>query len=134
MGAQAPVGKGMGQDAALQEGLELVIHKYPQIGHGDGFGLGVQMHQAVQRDLLGAVAPEGYREVIRRTLGLPADGLHVLRPKSGPHTVSYCATRGNSPGASPLLSACILAIQLLVANKSKTGKSGAREPPFTYDC
>ena len=51
----------VGQDAALQEGVELVLHKLRQVGAGCGLGLleesrGVLLHQAVQRGLFGALA------------------------------------------------------------------------------
>ena len=60
----------VGQDAALQEGVELVLHKLRQVGAGCGLGLleesrGVLPHQAVQRGLSGrwrsewAGAPSG---------------------------------------------------------------------------
>ena len=51
----------MRQDAALQEGVELVLHELRRVGTGSVFGLGeegrsVLLHQAVQRNLLRAVA------------------------------------------------------------------------------
>ena len=51
----------VGQDAALQKSVELVLDELRQVGPGGGFGLGeegrgVLLHQAVQRGLLGAVA------------------------------------------------------------------------------
>ena len=47
----------VGQDAALPEGVELVLHKLRQVGAGCGLGLleesrGVLLHQAVQRGLI----------------------------------------------------------------------------------
>ena len=60
--AQAlPTSKVAYEDAALQEGVELVLHKLRQLGAGCGLGLleesrGVLLHQAVQRGLFGAVA------------------------------------------------------------------------------
>ena len=53
-----------------------------QVGAGCVFGLGeegrgVLLNQAVQRGLLGAVAPVVNRGAIRRPLGLRADGLHA---------------------------------------------------------
>ena len=74
------------QDAALEEGVELVLDELRQLGTGAGFGLRdeagrVLLHQAVQRGLLGAVALVVDRGAIRRPLGLPADGLHVRLPR-----------------------------------------------------
>ena len=51
----------VGQDAAFQESVELVLHELRQVGTGSVFGLGeegrsVLLHQAVQRGLLRAVA------------------------------------------------------------------------------
>ena len=47
----------MGQDAALPDGVELVLHKLRQVGAGCGLGLleesrGALLHQAVQRGLI----------------------------------------------------------------------------------
>jgi len=71
---------------ALQEGVELVLHKPWQFRTSDGFGLGnegcgVQLHQAVKRGLLRAVALVVNRGAIRRPLGPPANGLHARLPK-----------------------------------------------------
>ena len=46
-----------GQDASLQEGVELVLDELRQVGSGGLFGLGEErrgmlLHQAVQRGLL----------------------------------------------------------------------------------
>ena len=54
----------MGQDAAFEEGAELVLDELRQVGSGGGFGLheegrGVLLHQAVQRGLPGAGASGG---------------------------------------------------------------------------
>ena len=59
--AAAQPQEAVGQDAAFEEGVELVLHKLRQIGASGGFGLreegrGMLLHQAVQRGLLGAVA------------------------------------------------------------------------------
>ena len=59
------------EDAAFEEGVELVLHELRQVGAGGIFGLGkegrsVLQHQAVQRGLLGAVA----LVVNRRPIGL----------------------------------------------------------------
>jgi hypothetical protein len=74
------------QDAALEEGVELVLDEPGQLGPGAGFGVGneagrVLLHQAVQRGLLGAMAFVVDRDAIRRPLGLPADGLHDGLPR-----------------------------------------------------
>ena len=76
----------MGEDAAFQEGLELVFEERRQVGTGSVFGLGeegrsVLLNQAVQHGLLGAVALVVDRGAIRRPLGLPADGLHAKPPR-----------------------------------------------------
>ena len=47
----------VGQDAAFEEGVELVLHELRQVGADGSFGLGdegrgVLLHQAVQRGLL----------------------------------------------------------------------------------
>ncbi len=65
------------QDAALEEGVELVLDDTRQFTAGAGFSVRdeagrVLLHQAVQRGLLGAVAPVVDRGAIRRRLGLPA--------------------------------------------------------------
>ena len=53
--------EGLGQDAALEEGVKLVLDESRQLGAGTGLGVRdeagrVLLHQAVQRGLLGAVA------------------------------------------------------------------------------
>ncbi|MDR7152829.1 hypothetical protein J2W49_004807 [Hydrogenophaga palleronii] len=50
----------VGQDAALEEGIELVLDKSRQLGAGAGQDVGneagrILLHQAVQGGLLGAV-------------------------------------------------------------------------------
>ena len=76
----------LGQDAAFEKGVELVLHELRQIGASGELGLleeggGVLLHQAVQRSLLGAVTLVVDRGAIRRPLGLPADGLHDGLPR-----------------------------------------------------
>ena len=73
----------MGQDAALEEGVELVFDELRQGGAGGLLGLGeeglgVLLHKAVQRGLLGPVAFVVDRGAIGRPVGLPTDGLHAL--------------------------------------------------------
>ena len=78
-----------GQDAALQEGIELVLHKLRQAGAGCGLSLleeggGVLLHEPVQHGLLRAVALVVDRDAVRcpdRRIGLPADGLHARLPR-----------------------------------------------------
>jgi len=79
----------VGQDAAVEEGVELVPHKLRQAGAGCRFGLleeggGVLLHQPVQRGLSGAVALVVDRGAVRRPdrrIGLPTDGLHARLPR-----------------------------------------------------
>ena len=76
-----------GLDAALQEGVELVLDELRQIGPGDGFGLGeggrsVLQHQAVQRGLLRAVVLDGHGPAVGRPLGPPDDGSPARLPRS----------------------------------------------------
>jgi len=64
----------VGQDAALEEGVELVLDESRQLGARTGLGVGdeagrVLLHQAVKRGLLGAVAFVVERDAIRRPLG-----------------------------------------------------------------
>ena len=93
----------MGEDAALQEGVELVLDELREVGTGGSFGLGdegrsVLLYQAVQRGLRWAVALVVNRDAIRRPLGLPADGLHaMLTPKLWCFTVSNRAVRRHGP-------------------------------------
>lgn len=93
----------MGEGAALQEGVELVLDELREVGTGGSFGLGdegrsVLLYQAVQRGLLWAVALVVNRGAIRRPLGLPADGLHaMLMSKLWCFTVSNRAVRRHGP-------------------------------------
>jgi hypothetical protein len=73
----------MGQDAALEEGIELVPDELRQIGIGSGLdsveeGSGELLHQAVKSRLLGAASFVVKPGTIGRVLGLPSDGLHAL--------------------------------------------------------
>jgi len=81
--------KAVGQDAAFEEGVELVLDELRQAGAGCGLSLleegrGVLLHQAVQRGLLGSVALVVDRGAVRRPdrrIGLPANGLHARLPR-----------------------------------------------------
>jgi hypothetical protein len=69
------------QDAALEEGGELLFDKPRRFGASIGLDVGdgaghMLLDPSVQRGLLGAVAFVGERVAIGRTLGLPASGLH----------------------------------------------------------
>ena len=69
----------MGQVAAFEEGVKLVLDELRQAGAGlclRDEGRGVLLHQAVQRGLFRAVALVVNRHANGRTVGLPADGLH----------------------------------------------------------
>jgi hypothetical protein len=82
--AQAP--EAVGQDAAFEEGVDLVLDELRQIGACSVFGprtegRGVLLHRAVQRGLFLAVSLVVDRGAIRRPLRLPADGLHARLPK-----------------------------------------------------
>ena len=70
------------QDAAFEEGIELLLDEAWQLAAGAGLGVGDEtrgmlLHQAVQRGLLRAVALVVQRGAVRRPLGLPADGLQA---------------------------------------------------------
>lgn len=78
----------MGQDAARQESVELILHKLRSVGAGCGLSLIKEgsglLHQAVQRGLLGSVAPLVGRDTIQRParrMWLPAHGLHARLPR-----------------------------------------------------
>ena len=80
--AAAQAQETMGQDAARQEGVELVFDESRQVGASSVFGLAeegrcVLLHQSVQSGLFRAVALVVDRGEIRRPLGLPADELHA---------------------------------------------------------
>jgi hypothetical protein len=79
--AAAQAHKAVGQDAALEEGFELVLDEARQLRSGAGLGVRneagrVLLHQAVQRGLRGATALVAERGAIRRPLGLLRRGLH----------------------------------------------------------
>jgi hypothetical protein len=78
--------KPWGQDAAFEEGVELVLDEPRQLALGVGLGLvdeagRMLLHQAVQGGLLGATPLVTQRGVVRRPLGLLADGLHARLPR-----------------------------------------------------
>jgi hypothetical protein len=78
--------KAVGQDAALQESVELILHELWQVGSGSRLGLreegrGVLLQQAVQRIPFRAVALVVNRGAIRRPLGLPINGLNARLPR-----------------------------------------------------
>ena len=84
--AAAQPQEAVGQDAALEEGIELVHPELRQVDPGGGLDFGeegrsVLLHQAVQRGLLGAVTRVVDRGTIGRPVGLPTDGLHALLPR-----------------------------------------------------
>jgi len=84
--AAAQAQEAVGQDAAFEEGVELVFDELRQFGAGLSLNLReegrrVLLHQAVQRGLFRAVALVMDRGAIRRPLGLPANGLHARLPK-----------------------------------------------------
>lgn len=83
---QRSLKKAVGEDAAFEEGVELLLDEPGQLDAGAGFGVGneagrVLLHQSVQRGLLRSVPLVVKRRAIRRPLGLPADGLHARLPK-----------------------------------------------------
>jgi hypothetical protein len=84
--AAAQTQEAVGQDAAFEEGVELVLDELRQVDPSGRLCLGdegrsVLLHQPVQRGLFRAVALVVDRGANRRPLGLPADGLHARPPK-----------------------------------------------------
>jgi len=87
--AAAQAHEAVGEDAALEKGIELVTHKLRQVGASRVLSLpeesgGVLLHQAVQRGLLRSVALVVDRGAVRhpdRRFMLPADGLHARPPR-----------------------------------------------------
>ncbi len=76
----------MRQDAALEEGVELILDEPRQLASGTGFGVRDEagrmlLNQVVQRGLLGAVVLLVERSAVLRPLGLPASGLHEGLPQ-----------------------------------------------------
>ena len=86
------------QDAAFQEGVELVTDELRQPGTCGLFGLGEEtlsmlLHQAVQRGLLGPVALVVDRGAIAmRPPGLVSVGLHAL----GMGNLGWCSFSGRA--------------------------------------
>ena len=109
------------QDAALQEGVELVFDELRQAGTGGLFGLGekalgVLLHQEVKRGLLGSVALVMDRGAITmRPAGLGVVGLHAL----GMRSLGWCS-----------FSRC--AIQC-IRHRGDTMPTAARSAPLTQD-
>jgi hypothetical protein len=71
--------KAVGQDGALEEGVELVFDELRQIGLGGGFGFGeegsvVLMRQGGTAWSVGAVSLAVDQRAVRRPPRLPADG------------------------------------------------------------
>jgi hypothetical protein len=84
--AAAQPQEAVGQDAAFEKGVELVLDEPRQLGAGAGFGVGDEagralLHQAVQRGLLRSMALVMDRGAIGRPLRLPADSLHEGLPR-----------------------------------------------------
>jgi hypothetical protein len=74
----------MGQDAAFEEGVDLVLDESRQAGAGLGLrdvGRGALLHPAVQRGLFRTVALAVNMHAIGHTPGPPADGLRDALPK-----------------------------------------------------
>ena len=98
--AAAQPQEAVGQDAALQESIELVLDELQQVGPGGSFdlgeeGRGVLLHQA---GLLGAVTLVVDWGTIRHPVGLPTDGLHaMLMSRLWYFTVSNRAARRHCP-------------------------------------
>ncbi len=88
----------VGQDAAFEEGVELVFDELRQVGAGSVFGLGEEsrcmlLHQAVQRGLLRAVARVVHQGAIAmRPPGLVSVGLHAL----GMENLGWCSFSGRA--------------------------------------
>jgi hypothetical protein len=86
------------QNAAFEEGVELVLDELRQVGSGSVFGVGeesrcVLLHQAVQRGLLGSVARAVDRGAIAmRPPGLVSVGLHAL----GMESLGWCSFSGRA--------------------------------------
>ena len=97
--AAAQAQEAVRQDAAFQEGVELVTDELRQPGAGGLFGLGDEtlgmlLHQAVQRGLLGPVALVVDRGAIAmRPPGLVSGvGLHAL----GMGNLGWCSFSGRA--------------------------------------
>ena len=88
----------MRQDAALQEGFELVTDEFRQASASGRLSLSeeaqcVLLYQAVQRDLLRSVALVVHRGAIAmRLAGLASVGLHAL----GTGSLGWCSFSGRA--------------------------------------
>ena len=86
----------MRQDAAIQEGVELVFDELRQVGAGGVLGLGeegrsVLRHQAVQRGLFRAVALVVDRGAIQQPAGAAGRWLARKAPEvESPHGLKRC--------------------------------------------
>ncbi|MDP1650905.1 MAG: hypothetical protein Q8M01_22310 [Rubrivivax sp.] len=93
----------MSQDAAFDEGVELVLDKLRPVSSGGHLSLleegrGVLLHRAVQRGLLGTVALVVDRDAIGHPAGLLHRGLHAsLMSRPWYFTVSGRAARCHGP-------------------------------------
>ena len=86
VGRDAQPEEAVRQDAALKEGVELILDESRQLGSGVGLGVGdeagcVPLHQTVQRGLLETVEFVVDWGAVRRPLGLSADGSHARLPR-----------------------------------------------------
>jgi hypothetical protein len=91
--ATAQAQEAVGRDAALEEGVELVLDELRQVGPGGHLcvgdeGGGLMLHQAVQRGPFQAVTLAMDRGAIRRPPGCRPDGLPVRLPTWRARTVS----------------------------------------------
>ena len=110
--AAAQPQEAVGQDAALQEGVELVFDEPRQLSPGAGLGVGneagcVLLDQAVQRGLFRAMPLVVQRGAVRRPLGLLADGLHARLPCWLARTVSSPVRCRNRPIGRLPVGACL---------------------------
>jgi len=97
-GSPARQVRAIGNASMPQNGFELVFDELGKAGTGGLLGLGeeglgVLLHQAVQRGLLGAVALAVHRGAIAgRPSGLPGHGF----PRAGPGSLGWCSFSGRA--------------------------------------
>jgi len=116
--AAAQAQEAVGQDAAFEEGVELVFDEMRQVGPGGHLclgdeGSGVLLHQAVQRGLFRAVTLVMDRGAIRRPAGAAGRWLarqapeavspHGLKPCTASESLRLPPTRGCLPLWGPVL-------------------------------